>query len=339
VDPRRSLGDSGLARDISKGVGLPTIHRIPTTATVAGAAGDAVYLLSIPHYPERPVVGVLDWSCRPGLPRAVGELPVEFSDVWAMTVTDLSLWVNARLFERASSLHRFDISTPTQPTYMGWIVGSSSRAIESGGLLFSLRLPVLVIDPTIRDSIAVIGTIEVEESVQDLAHVPPYVAAISGDSISLFDISAPASPIPLGSVATAATNLEAGPNVVFALGDSLHVLDWRDRPSLATLAAIDIPGAARDASIRPRARCDPGRRGRGGSVHRRCVAAERAGLAVAGAGAGGPNGSQCVSNLGTCLLGNLEAAWVHDCRRSRSRPSAMVRHHHGDPEHAQGCGR
>ena len=185
---------------------------MPTTGGAAAAAGDAVYIVSIPQYPERPVVGVLDWSCRPGLPRAVGELPVEFSDVSAMTVTDQSLWVNAGLFEGAFSLHRFDISTPTQPTYMGSIVGSSSRAVESGGLLFALGRPVAIIDPTIRDSIAVIGTIEVEESVQDLAHVPSFalpswaffdllidgsILHAAGMGIQSFDISNPASPAPL----------------------------------------------------------------------------------------------------------------------------------------------
>ncbi|MAE69740.1 MAG: hypothetical protein CME06_04630 [Gemmatimonadetes bacterium] len=209
-----------------------------------------MYVRSISVHLGRPVVGILDWSCKPGLPRAVGALPVDFYSVHSMVVTNQSLWVSGAAIGENDFVYRFDIGDPLHPT------GSGSTDIrgklqESGGLLFVLSLPVSIIDPTFQDSIAVIGSVDFEEPVQDLAYIPPCVATISGDSLSLFDITLPSAPVLLATEATAATQLEPGPNVVFALGDSLHVLDWRDRPTLATLATIDIPGSALDAAFDP----------------------------------------------------------------------------------------
>ncbi len=246
---------SWLARDTASGVGQPRTQRFPTTTSVAATAGDVVYMLSRPQYPEPPVVGVLDWSCKSGLPRAVGALPVDFSSTpssfRSMLVTDQSLWVRATVVGSSDFTHRFDINDPLHPISSGSTDVSGHEILESGGLLFLLGWPTTIIDPTISDSIAVIGSIDFDQSVKDLAHIPPYVATISGDSIQLFDISVPASPVPLGATPTAATELEPGPNVIFALGDSLHVLDWHDRQSPTTLAAIDIPGIALDASFDP----------------------------------------------------------------------------------------
>ena len=109
-----------------------------------------------------------------------------------------------------------------------------------------------IIDPSVSDSIAVVGVIERADLVRDLLYQEPYLALVEERSIVLYDISDPSAPVRLlsrHSPHASDLELEMGRGVAYALGDSLHVLRWEDRPTLETVARIDIPGVALDASI------------------------------------------------------------------------------------------